>query len=239
MRAGRRPHFRCSHRCAPHPSAERRCVRSHPTTTAHSPAPRAGSGPGRRRHCPAITRRSPDRATAGGIVKEMPSHLERPITVALSTPPAGAEATPTGLLMWTDGRASIATGRPFPPVTYQDVTYVVAQVNHSKPLPGPGLGAIVSRARRISDGIFAAAAANAVSSLVRVRQSGASLLPHIKDLHSVPVTVAVAGAAKADGLAGVKFSHIVQHGQDVLAWPGPAGGQLRTEHLPPRVRVFA
>jgi malate dehydrogenase (oxaloacetate-decarboxylating) len=169
----------------------------------------------------------------------MPSHLERPITVALSTPPAGAEATPTGLLMWTDGRASIATGRPFPPVTYQDVTYVVAQVNHSKPLPGPGLGAIVSRARRISDSIFAAAAANAVSSLVRVRQSGASLLPHIKDLHSVPVTVAVAGAAKADGLAGVKFSHIVQHGQDVLAWPGPAGGQLRTEHLPPRVRVFA
>ena len=58
--------------------------------------------------------------------------------------------------------------------------------------PGLALGAIVSRASRISDGMFVAAA-NAVSSLVTVRQPGASLLPQIDDLRSVSATVAVGG----------------------------------------------
>jgi len=71
------------------------------------------------------------------------------------------------------------------------------------------LGAIVSRARRISEGMFAAAA-NAVSSLVTVRQPGASLLPHVDDLRSVSATVAaaVAEAAVAEGLAGIEFFDI-------------------------------
>ena len=86
--------------------------------------------------------------------------------------------------------------------------------------PGLGLGAIVSRASRISDGMFAAAA-SAVSSLVTVRQPGASLLPHIDDLRSVSVTVAVAVAetAEAEGLAGVKFGDIVQQVQDAMWQP--------------------
>ena len=86
--------------------------------------------------------------------------------------------------------------------------------------PGLGLGAIVSRASRISDGMFAAAA-SAVSSLVTVRQPGASLLPHIDDLRSVSVTVAVAvaEAADAEGLARVKFDDIVQQVQDAMWQP--------------------
>jgi malate dehydrogenase (oxaloacetate-decarboxylating) len=66
-----------------------------------------------------------------------------------------------------------------------------------------------------------AAAANAVSSLVVVRQPGASLLPHIDDLRSVSATVAVAVAesAVADGLAGVKFDDIVQQVQDGMWQP--------------------
>jgi malate dehydrogenase (oxaloacetate-decarboxylating) len=154
------------------------------------------------------------------IVKEMAAHTERPIVFALSNPPARAEANPADLLAWTDGRALIATGSPFAPVTYKGVTYVVAQVNNAMLYPGLGLGVIVSRASRISDGMFAAAA-NAVSSLVAVRQPGASLLPHIDDLRSVSATVAVAVAetADAEGLAEVKFGDIVQQVQDAMWQP--------------------
>jgi malate dehydrogenase (oxaloacetate-decarboxylating) len=154
------------------------------------------------------------------IVREMAAHTERPIIFALSNPPARAEANPADLIAWTDGRALIATGSPFAPVTYKGVTYVVAQVNNAMLYPGLALGAIVSRATRISDGMFAAAS-NAVSSLVAVRQPGASLLPHIDDLRSVSVTVAVAVAetADAEGLAGVEFDDIVQQVQDAMWQP--------------------
>ena len=83
---------------------------------------------------------------------------------------------------------------------------------------------------RISAGMFAAAA-SAVSSLVTVRQPGASLLPHIDDLRSVSVTVAVAVAetAEAEGLAGVKFGDIVQQVQDAMWQTGvsPDTGMLK------------
>ena len=86
--------------------------------------------------------------------------------------------------------------------------------------PGLALGAIVARAKRISDGMFAAAA-SAVSSLVTVRQPGASLLPHIDDLRSVSLTVAVAVAetADAEGLSGIGLGDIVQQVQDAMWQP--------------------
>ena len=154
------------------------------------------------------------------IVKEMAAHTERPIIFALCIPPARAAANPADLIAWTDGRALIATGSSFAPVTSKGVTYVIGQVNNAMLYPGLALGAIVSRASRISDGMFAAAA-NAVSSLVAVRQPGASLLPQIDDLRSVSATVAVAvaEAAMAEGLARrqVRRHRATGAGRDVAA----------------------
>ena len=164
-------------------------------------------------------------ATVGGsfteaIVREMAAHTERPIVFALCHPAARAAANPADLLAWTDGRALVVTGSSFAPVTLKGVTYVIGQANNAMLYPGLALGAIVSRASRISEGMFAAAA-SAVSSLVTVRQPGASLLPHIDDLRSVSVTVAVAvaEAAEAEGLARVKLGDIVQQVQDAMWQP--------------------
>jgi malate dehydrogenase (oxaloacetate-decarboxylating) len=154
------------------------------------------------------------------IVKEMAAHTERPIIFPLSNPTQRAEATPADLIAWTDGRALIATGSPFPPVTHKGVTYVVGQVNNAMLYPGLVLGAIVSRARRISEGMFAAAA-SAVSSLVAVRQPGAPLVPHIDNLRTVSATVAVAVAemAAAEGLAGIERGDIGQQVKDAMWQP--------------------
>jgi malate dehydrogenase (oxaloacetate-decarboxylating) len=154
------------------------------------------------------------------IIREMAKYCERPIVFPLSNPVPMAEATPADLIAWTEGRALIATGSPFQPVTYRGVTYVIGQVNNAMLYPGLCLGAIVSRARRISDNMFAAAA-NAVSSLVAVRLPGASLLPHVDDLRivSLTVAVAVAEAAVEDGLARFTFKDIVQQVGDAMWEP--------------------
>ncbi len=161
---------------------------------------------------------------AGGftesIVREMAAHTERPIIFVLSYPQARAEANPADLIAWTEGRVLVATGSPFAPVTYKGVTYVVAQINNAMLYPGLCLGSIVCRASKISNGMFAAAA-SAVSSLVTVRQPGSSLLPHIDDLRSVSMTVAVAVAEAAhdEGLARLKSDDIVQQVHDAMWQP--------------------
>jgi malate dehydrogenase (oxaloacetate-decarboxylating) len=161
---------------------------------------------------------------AGGftesIVRTMAANTERPIIFVLSYPQARAEANPADLIAWTEGRALVATGSPSAPVTYKGVTYVVAQVNNAMLYPGLCLGAIVSRASRISNGMFFAAA-SAVSSLVTVRQLGSSLLPHIDDLRIVSrtVAVAVAEAANDEGLARVESDDIVQRVNDAMWQP--------------------
>ena len=154
------------------------------------------------------------------MVREMGGQMERPIIFVLSSPASRAEAIPADLINWTDGRALIATGSPFAPVTFRGVTYVIAQLSNAILYPGLGLGAIVSKTSRISDGMFRAAA-NAVSSLVAVRLPGASLLPQIDDLRSASATVAVAVAeqAEAEGVAGVVFDDIVEQVQAAMWQP--------------------
>jgi malate dehydrogenase (oxaloacetate-decarboxylating) len=154
------------------------------------------------------------------IVKEMAAHTARPIVYIVSLPHANAEANPSDVIAWTEGRALIATGAAFAPVTWRGITYVVAQLSNALLYPGLALGVVVSRAARITDGMFAAAA-SAVSSLVTVRQPGASLLPQIDDLRGVSVTVAiaVAEAALREGVARAPLHDVVQQVHDAMWQP--------------------
>jgi malate dehydrogenase (oxaloacetate-decarboxylating) len=135
------------------------------------------------------------------IVRAMAERCERPIILPLSNPTRLAEAVPSDLLRWTDGRALVATGSPFEPVTHDRVTYVIGQANNALVFPGLGLGAVVARASRITDRMIFAAA-RAVADLVDATTPGASLLPQINDVRETSVAVAVAVArAAADGVA--------------------------------------
>ncbi|WP_020576157.1 NAD-dependent malic enzyme [Actinopolymorpha alba] len=147
------------------------------------------------------------------IVRELASHVDRPIIFPLSNPTERIEAMPTDLIHWTDGRALVATGIPVHPITYHGVTYAIGQANNALLYPGLGLGTIVSRARLISDGMFAAAA-EAVASLVDVRTPGASLLPQVDSLRDVSATVAAAVADRAEK-EGLARTHLVDTDRQV------------------------
>ena len=138
------------------------------------------------------------------IVTEMAAYAERPVIMPLSNPTSHSEAQAADLIAWTGGRALIATGSPFPPVTYGGVEYQVAQANNALIFPGLGLGVTVARARRVSDGMLAAAA-NALAGLSDVTAPGAAVLPPVTSLRAVSAAVAeaVARAALAEGLSEV------------------------------------
>jgi malate dehydrogenase (oxaloacetate-decarboxylating) len=139
------------------------------------------------------------------IVREMARHTNRPIVFPLSNPTSQAEATPADLLRWTDGRALVGTGSPFPPVEIEGKPVRISQVNNSFIFPGLALGILVAKARRVTDGmIMAAARALAGLSPSRVDKT-APLLPPIGDSRKVALVVseAVARQAMAEGVATI------------------------------------
>jgi malate dehydrogenase (oxaloacetate-decarboxylating) len=123
----------------------------------------------------------------------------------LSNPTSRSEARPADLIAWTGGRALIATGSPFPPVEYDGTVYQIAQANNALIFPGLGLGVTVSRARRVSDGMLAAAA-DALADLSDAARPGAAVLPPVTSLRDVSAAVAtaVARAAQAEGLSDAR-----------------------------------
>ena len=139
------------------------------------------------------------------VVRAMADRVRRPVIFPLSNPTERAEATPQDLMEWTEGRAVIGTGSPFPPVERDGHTFRVDQTNNAYVYPGIGLGAIAAKAHRISDGMFLAAARTIAEMSPAKHDPQANLLPPLvrsREL-SFHVAIAVAKAAQADGLAAV------------------------------------
>ena len=147
-------------------------------------------------------------STVGGafsepIVREMARKTERPVIFPLSNPTARSEAKPEDLIAWTEGRALIATGSPFPPVAWRGRSIPIAQCNNVFIFPAIGLGLVASGARRVTDEMMLAAArALGENSPARTNPAG-SLLPDVRELRRVAVEIAVAVAIEAQraGLA--------------------------------------
>ena len=131
------------------------------------------------------------------LVKEMARHVGRPAIFPFSNPTSHSEATPEDLIAWTEGRALIATGSPFDPVEFGERTIHTSQGNNVYVFPGVGLGALVARAREVTDGMFTAAA-HAIANLVPEDSlAQGTLLPPLADLREVSARVAIAVVEEA------------------------------------------
>ncbi|TYU76726.1 NAD-dependent malic enzyme [Listeria monocytogenes] len=145
------------------------------------------------------------------IVKKMTQYTERPAILPLSNPTKLAEATASDLIQWTDGKALIVTGSPSKPVEYQHTTYEIGQANNALLYPGLGLGALVTRAKYITDGMLAAASM-AVAEQISPNEAGAALLPHVRTLRetSRAVAIAVANQAIKENIHQVELPNVTE-----------------------------
>jgi malate dehydrogenase (oxaloacetate-decarboxylating) len=127
----------------------------------------------------------------------MRRHTERPIIFPLSNPTSRSEATPGDLFKWTNDRALVATGSPFPPVETSDGIVHIGQCNNSFIFPGVGLGVIASRARRVTDEMFVAAA-RVLSRFAPIwLDANAPLYPPLERARDISRSVALAVALEA------------------------------------------
>jgi malate dehydrogenase (oxaloacetate-decarboxylating) len=147
-------------------------------------------------------------STVGGaftepVVREMARKVERPIIFPLSNPTDKSEAKAEDLIRWTDGRALVATGSPFAPVSYGGRTIPIAQCNNVYIFPAMGLGVVASGARRVTDAMMLAAARALAGNSPAFKDPSASLLPRLTDIRRVAAEIAIAVGVEAQkcGLA--------------------------------------
>jgi malate dehydrogenase (oxaloacetate-decarboxylating) len=154
------------------------------------------------------------------IIREMAKHTERPIIFPLSNPTSHEEAVPSDLLAWTEGRALVATGSPFPDVDINGKTVHITQTNNSYIFPGLALGILTSRARRVTDGMIMASMKCLAGLSPTIQDRNANLLPPIGDSRKVGLLVgqAVGKQAIAEGVAGVADENALMAELHAYVW---------------------
>lgn len=152
------------------------------------------------------------------IIKEMAKHQDRPIVLPLSNPTRLIEAVPSDINEWTKGKALIATGSPFKPVSHDGKEYIIGESNNALVFPGIGYGCVLARAKKLSDTMIIAAAKALAARSPALKNPDDALLPDMKDVRetSTYVAAAVIKAAVTEGLA--QNSDIPADDDEIRQW---------------------
>ena len=127
----------------------------------------------------------------------MSANADRPVILPLSNPTANCEALPADVYEWTGGKALVATGSPFDPVTSNGKQIRIGQMNNAFVFPGVGLGVVASGATEVLP-VFFSAAAHAVAEFISDADIADGILcPPLEDLKAVSVEVAKRVGAEA------------------------------------------
>jgi malic enzyme len=137
------------------------------------------------------------------VVEAMAKNNDRPIIFPLSNPTSQSECTAEDAIRWSDGSAIVATGSPFDPVEYKGKRYRIGQGNNAFIFPGVGLGICVSRAKRVTDGMFLDAAKTLAAKVTDDDLAKVAVYPELTRIRecSHSVACAVIERAVAEGNA--------------------------------------
>jgi malate dehydrogenase (oxaloacetate-decarboxylating)/malate dehydrogenase (oxaloacetate-decarboxylating)(NADP+) len=131
------------------------------------------------------------------LVTELARRVDRPIIFPLSNPTDKTEAVPEDIYKWTDGKAIVATGSPFPDVEYGSKVFVLGQGNNVFIFPGVGLGALLVGAQLITDEMLTVAGKRLSELVSQDRLALNCVYPPMSDLRNLCVEIAVEVAKKA------------------------------------------
>ncbi len=138
------------------------------------------------------------------VVQSMARFNQRPMIFPLSNPTSQSECTAEEAVRWSEGRAIVATGSPFPPVEHDGRRHRIGQGNNAFIFPGVGLGVWVSGARRVTDGMFLDAAKALAGAVSDGDLAETAVYPELRRIRecSHAVACAVVRRAVAEGHAG-------------------------------------
>jgi malate dehydrogenase (oxaloacetate-decarboxylating)(NADP+) len=143
------------------------------------------------------------------VLEAMAAQNERPIIFALSNPTANSECTAEAAYAHTGGRALFASGSPFPVVRLGERTLVPGQANNAYVFPGVALGVVASRASRVTDEMFSAAARTLADLVTPDALAKGLLFPPLTSIRdvSLQIATAVAHVVFANGLTEIATPH--------------------------------
>ena len=155
------------------------------------------------------------------LVREAADGVERPVIMPMSNPTDCTEVMPADALDWTGGRALVATGSPFPPVDYGGELRHIGQANNMYVFPAMGLGSLAVHARRLTDGMFLAAASALADCVNDDRAATGSLFPPITEVRAVSrsLAIAVGEEARQEGVAREVDTPVDQLVDEMMWWP--------------------
>jgi malate dehydrogenase (oxaloacetate-decarboxylating) len=154
------------------------------------------------------------------VLRAMGKVNERPIIFPLSNPTSKTECTPEDALRHTDGRAIVATGSPFAPVSLGGKRYRIGQCNNSFVFPGVGLGLTISRARRVSNGMFLEAAKALAEHVSDQDLAEGAVYPELRTIRDCSFSVACATVRRAvkEGHADPEILESLEKTVDRAMW---------------------
>ncbi len=131
------------------------------------------------------------------VVEEMARLNERPIIFPLSNPTSKSECTAEEAIVWSQGRAIVATGSPFAPVSFNGTRHRIGQGNNAFIFPGVGLGISAGRVSRVSDKMFLEAARALASKVSDEDLRESAVYPQLSRIRECSLSVACATVKQA------------------------------------------
>lgn len=126
-----------------------------------------------------------------GVVEAMSALNPRPIIFPLSNPVRLSECEFSEAVEWSKGRVIFASGSPFPELSFNGRTLYPGQGNNMYVFPGIGLGAILSKARSVTDSMIEAASLGLADALTDEERGLELVYPRIERIRDISAHIAL------------------------------------------------